>query len=221
MRIAAIDVGSNSVHMIICRIRPDFSFEVIDREKEMIRLGAGVLEGRVISETSMAVALQTLVKYKRLAESHGVDEIVAAATSAVREARNGSDFIAAVRNQLDIRVRIISGSEEARLIHLAAVYAVGVGARPAVVIDIGGGSTEITLGTAARMQLGRSFRLGAIRLTERFVCVHSPCFKTVLHEPIGERQRHRHLFLVGVGVHTRRLPIWRASVTRTWPLRVL
>src|SRR5437870_1572879 len=169
MRIAAIDVGSNSVHMIICRVRPDFSFEVIDREKEMIRLGAGVLEGRVITETSMAVALQTLSKYKRLAESHAVDEIVAAATSAVREARNGSDFIAAVRERVGIRVRVISGSEEARLIHLAAAYAVGVRARPAVVIDIGGGSTELTLGTAARMQMGRSFKLGAIRLTERFV----------------------------------------------------
>jgi len=168
MRIAAIDVGTNSVHMIICRIRPDFSFEVIDREKEMIRLGAGTLEGRLIPETSMAVALQTLAKYKRLAESHGVDEIVAAATSAVREARNGSDFIASVRDRVGIRVRIISGSEEARLIHLAAAYAVGVRGRPAVVIDIGGGSTEVTLGTAARMQLGRSFKLGAIRLTERF-----------------------------------------------------
>ena len=168
MRIAAIDVGTNSVHMIICRIRPDFSFEVIDREKDMIRLGAGGLEGRTLPETTVAVALQTLAKFRRLAESHAVDEIIAAATSAVREARNGADFIAAVRRDVGLRVRVISGTEEARLIHLAAAYASGVGARPSVVIDIGGGSTEVTLGTAARMQLGRSFKLGAIRLTERF-----------------------------------------------------
>lgn len=168
MRIAAIDLGTNSVHMIVCRIRPDLSFEVIDSEKDMIRLGAGGLGGRTLLDSSMAVAMQTLSKFRRLAESHGVDEIIAAATSAVREATNGADFIAAVQRDVGIRVRVISGTEEARLIHQAAVYAVGVGAAPAVVIDIGGGSTEITLGTAARMQLGRSFKLGAIRLTEKF-----------------------------------------------------
>jgi exopolyphosphatase/guanosine-5'-triphosphate,3'-diphosphate pyrophosphatase len=168
MRIAAIDIGTNSVHMIVCRIRPDLSFEVVDREKDMIRLGAGSLDGRTLGETHIAAALQTLAKYRRLAESHGVDEIIAAATSAVREAENGADFISAVRRDTGIHVRVISGTEEARLIHLAAAYAVGVGRQPAVVIDIGGGSTEITLGTSSRVQLGRSFRLGAIRLTERF-----------------------------------------------------
>ncbi len=169
MRIAAIDIGTNSIHMIVCRIRPDLSFEVIDREKDMIRLGAGGLEGRRLSETSMAVAMQTLSKFRRLAESHAVDEIIAAATSAVREATNGADFIAAVKRDVGIHARTISGTEEARLIHQAALYATGAGPKPAIVIDIGGGSTEITLGTAARMYLGRSFKLGAIRLTEHFV----------------------------------------------------
>jgi exopolyphosphatase/guanosine-5'-triphosphate,3'-diphosphate pyrophosphatase len=98
-----------------------------------------------------------------------VDEIIATATSAVREAENGADFVATVRRIVGIRVRIISGNEEARLIHLAAAYAAGVGGRPSVVIDIGGGSVELTLGTAARMQLGGSFKMGVIRLTERFV----------------------------------------------------
>jgi exopolyphosphatase/guanosine-5'-triphosphate,3'-diphosphate pyrophosphatase len=168
MRIAAIDIGTNSIHMIVCRIRPDLSFEVVDREKDMVRLGAGGLGGRRLTPSSMSVALQTLSKFKRLAESHGVDEIIAAATSAVREAANGADFIGAVNRDVGIRVRVISGTEEARLIHQAALYAAGVGPRPAVVIDIGGGSTEITAGTSRRMQLGRSFKLGAIRLTERF-----------------------------------------------------
>ena len=168
MRIAAIDVGSNSVHMIVCRIRPDLSFEVIDREKDMIRLGAGSLGGRPLPEPTVAVAMQTLSKFKRLAESHGVDEIVVAATSAVREAENGDAFIAAARREVGLRVRVISGTEEARLIHLAAAYATGVGRRASVVIDIGGGSTEITLGTAARVEFGRSFKLGTLRLTERF-----------------------------------------------------
>jgi len=168
MRLAAIDVGTNSIHMIVCRIRPDLSFEVIDREKDMIRLGAGGLEGRELPPATAAAAMQTLAKFRRLAESHGVDEIIAAATSAVREATNGGDFLAAVRRDIGIHVKAISGTEEARLIHLAAAYAVDLGRRAAVVIDIGGGSTEITLGTAHRLQLGRSFKLGAIRLTEKF-----------------------------------------------------
>ncbi len=169
MRLAAIDIGTNSVHMIIVRVRPDLSFEVVDREKEMVRLGAGGLDGRRLAPTAVTAALETLIKFKRLAATHEVDEVLATATSAVREAENGGDFVAAVRRDLGIRIRVISGKEEARLIHLAAVYAAGVGAHPSVVIDIGGGSVEITLGTAARMQMGGSFKIGVIRLTERFV----------------------------------------------------
>jgi exopolyphosphatase/guanosine-5'-triphosphate,3'-diphosphate pyrophosphatase len=169
MRIAAIDVGTNSIHMIVCRLRPDRSFEVIDREKDMVRLGTSALDGRALPEASMAAALQTLSRFRRLADSHGVDEIIATATSAVRETANGGDFVAAVQRDVGIRVRVISGTEEARLIHLAAVYAVDVGRRPVVVVDIGGGSTEITLGTAFRQHASRSFKLGALRLTERFV----------------------------------------------------
>src|SRR6188768_3779661 len=153
MRIATIDVGSNSVHMIVCQVRPDASFEVIDREKDMIRLGAGIIDGR-LPDANIAAALASLAKFRRLAESHGVDEIIVAATSAVREAENGTELITQARRQLGLRVRVISGFDEARLIHLAASYAIGIGSSRAIVLDIGGGSTEITLGTAARMESG-------------------------------------------------------------------
>lgn len=169
MRLAAIDIGTNSVHMIVVRVRPDLSFEVVDREKEMVRLGAGGLDGRRLAPTAVTAAYETLARFKRLAQTHEVDEILATATSAVREAENGGDFVATVRRELGIRVRIISGREEARLIHLAAAYAAGVGGHASVVVDIGGGSVEITYGTAARMQIGESFKVGVIRLTERFV----------------------------------------------------
>src|SRR2546426_5365890 len=169
MRIAAIDIGTNSVHMIVVQVRPDLSFEVIDREKVMVRLGAGGLGGRALTTESMNAALQTLSKFKRLADSHGVDEIVAAATSATREAENGGAFLAEIARQTGIRPRVISGAEEARLIHQAAVYGVDVASARAVVIDIGGGSVEITLGTGTEMQLARSFKVGVIRLTEQFV----------------------------------------------------
>lgn len=169
MRIAAIDIGTNSIHMIVVQVRPDLSFEVVDREKDMVRLGAGGLDGRKLTPTAIGSALQTLAKFKRLAESHKVDEIVAAATSATREAVNGGDFIAEVDRQTGIRVRVITGTEEARLIHLAAGYGVDVGGTTAVVVDIGGGSVEVTLGTATQLTLGKSFKTGVIRLTERFV----------------------------------------------------
>ena len=169
MRIAAIDIGTNSIHMIVVKVRPDLSFEVIDREKDMVRLGAGGLDGKNLTPTAMSAALQTLAKFRRLAESNKVDEIVAAATSATREAENGGDFIAEVGRQTGIRIRVISGTEEARLIHLAAGYGVDVGGSTAAVIDIGGGSVEVTLGTATQLSLGKSFKTGVIRLTERFV----------------------------------------------------
>jgi exopolyphosphatase/guanosine-5'-triphosphate,3'-diphosphate pyrophosphatase len=181
MRIAAIDIGTNSVHMIVVRVRPDLSFEVIDREKAMVRLGAGGLGGRALTSEAMTAALQALSRFKRLAESHRVDQILAAATSATREARNGGEFLARIERDTGIRPRVISGVEEARLIHQAAVYGVDVAGGRAVVIDIGGGSVEITLGTATTVQLARSFKIGAIRLTERLV----------RSDPLSERDERR------------------------------
>jgi exopolyphosphatase/guanosine-5'-triphosphate,3'-diphosphate pyrophosphatase len=168
MRLAAIDIGTNSVHMIVVQVRSDFSFEVIDREKEMVRLGAGGLDGKKMTREAMTAALQALSKFERLARSHQVDEILAAATSATREAENGGELLAEIERQTGIRPRIITGTEEARLIHLAAVYGVDT-PKPAVVIDIGGGSVEVTLGAGDQVRYGRSFKLGVIRLTERFV----------------------------------------------------
>src|SRR5690242_21099996 len=106
MRLAAIDIGTNSVHMIVVRVRPDISFEVIDREKAMVRLGAGGLDGKALTAEAMAAAMQALSKFKRLAESHGVDEIVAAATSATREARNGGEFLARIARETGIRPKV-------------------------------------------------------------------------------------------------------------------
>jgi len=168
MRLAAIDIGTNSVHMIVVHVRPDFSFEVVDREKEMVRLGAGGLDGKKLTHEAMNAALQALSKFAHLAQSHQVDEILAVATSATREAENGGAFLRAIERRTGIRARLITGTEEARLIHLAAVYGVDT-PKPAVVIDIGGGSVEITLGGKTDVEFARSFKIGVIRLTERFV----------------------------------------------------
>jgi exopolyphosphatase/guanosine-5'-triphosphate,3'-diphosphate pyrophosphatase len=155
--------------MIVVRVRPDLSFEVIDREKVMVRLGAGGLDGRSLTSEAVTGALQALARFRRLAESHHVDQMLAVATSATREARNGGEFLARVERETGIRPRVITGVQEARLIHQAAVYGVNVGSARAVVVDVGGGSVEITLGTAGAIHLARSFKIGVIRLTERFV----------------------------------------------------
>lgn len=181
MRLAAIDIGTNSIHMIVVRVRPDLSFEIIDREKEMVRLGAGGLDGRALTPKAMQAALQVLSKFRRLAESHQVERIMAVATSAVREAENGGEFLKAIVDQTGIRARIISGPEEARLIHLAAAYGLGLSDDVTVVVDIGGGSVEITQGTGSTLATGKSFKLGVIRLTERFV----------QSDPITEREERR------------------------------
>src|SRR5262245_33866294 len=186
MRIAAIDIGTNSLHMIVVRVRPDLSFEVIDREKEMVRLGAGGLDGRSLTAEAVHSALQVLSKFKRLADSHGVDEIIAVATSATREAENGGEFLNAITSATGIRPRVISGTEEARLTHQAAVYGVGATGDVAVVVDIGGGSVEVTRGSGPNVEMGRSFKLGVIRLTERFV-------KSDPLSPRDERKLHRHI----------------------------
>src|SRR5437763_5290119 len=108
MRLAAIDIGTNSVHMIVVQVRSDFSFQIIDREKEMVRLGAGGLDGRALTPDAMHAALQVLSKFRRLAESHSVEEIIAVATSATREAENGGQFLKTVTHQTGIRPRVIS-----------------------------------------------------------------------------------------------------------------
>src|SRR5688572_10649315 len=181
MRIAAIDIGTNSVHMIVVQVRADLSFEVVDREKSMVRLGAGGLDGRALTADAMSSALQALSKFKRLATAHQVDVTLAVATSATREARNGGEFLARIERETGIRPRVIAGPEEARLIHQAATYGVDVGSGRAVVVDIGGGSVELTLGTATEMQVARSFKIGVIRLTERFI----------KSDPLSERDERR------------------------------
>jgi exopolyphosphatase / guanosine-5'-triphosphate,3'-diphosphate pyrophosphatase len=169
MRLAAIDIGTNSIHMIVVQVKADLSFEIVDREKEMVRLGAGGLDGRDLAPGAIASALDTLARFKQIAESRQADEVLAVATSAVREAPNGGEFLKTVAERTGIRPRVIPGTEEARLVHKAAVYGVDATSGTTVVIDIGGGSMEVTLGTATEVHLARSFKLGVLRLTDQFV----------------------------------------------------
>ncbi|MDJ0572499.1 MAG: Ppx/GppA family phosphatase [Pleurocapsa sp. MO_192.B19] len=168
MKLAAIDIGTNSIHMIIVEATRQNSFEIIAREKEMAKLGAGVFASNYISDRAFEVGLETIRRYVQLADSLGVDEIITAATSAIREAHNGEDFLNQVVAQTGLCPRIISGKEEARLIFLAVRNSIALEEDKALVLDIGGGSTEAVVGDRSKIFFRDSMPLGVLRLLDMF-----------------------------------------------------
>jgi exopolyphosphatase/guanosine-5'-triphosphate,3'-diphosphate pyrophosphatase len=173
MRVAAIDVGSNSVHMLIADAA-NGHLEVVDRVKEMVRLGRRCFSTGRLSAESMELAVRALSNFRRLAQVRRVGRIRAVATSAVREARNRNDFIRRVKHDAGITVEIISGAEEARLIFQAARHAMGLEGGPHLLVDVGGGSAELVLVRDGRPLWMRSLKLGAARLTEQFLVNDPP-----------------------------------------------
>ncbi len=169
MKLAAIDIGTNSIHMVVVKVLQKRNFEVIDRVKEMAKLGAGVFATNRLSDRAYKLGLDTIERYVRLAEELGVDEIITAATSATREAQNGEAFLKEVVRRTGIRPRIISGKEEARLIFLAVRNAIALEkGENALVLDIGGGSTEAVVGNRQDILFGTSMKLGVLRLLDMF-----------------------------------------------------
>jgi exopolyphosphatase/guanosine-5'-triphosphate,3'-diphosphate pyrophosphatase len=168
MKIAAIDLGSNSFHMVIVETNARGGFRVIAGEKEMVRLGASTLSRGSISAAAMRRGLDVLRKYKRIARTQGVDKTIALATSAVREARNGEDFLDRVGHEIGVWPKAISGEGEARLIYLAALHSVHLEGKRALVVDIGGGSVELALGEGGRLEWVASEKLGVLRMAAAF-----------------------------------------------------
>jgi exopolyphosphatase/guanosine-5'-triphosphate,3'-diphosphate pyrophosphatase len=164
--VAALDIGTNSFHLVVAKPVPG-GFEVVTREKEVVRLGHGGGDMKEISEEAMERGVKCLVRLAAIAESH-LAEVRAVATSAVREAKNRGEFLKRVRKATKLDIEVVSGVEEARLIHLGVLNAVGVHDRPMFVADIGGGSTEVVVGLDDEVLFARSFKLGAVRLTDRF-----------------------------------------------------
>lgn len=164
--VAALDIGTNSFHLVVAKPVPG-GFEVVTREKEVVRLGHGGGDMKELSDEAIERGVKCLQRLAAIAESHEA-EVRAVATSAVREAKNRSDFIKQVRKTAGIEIEVVSGVEEARLIHLGVLNAIGIHDRPMFVCDIGGGSTEVVVGLDDEVLFARSFKLGAVRLTDRF-----------------------------------------------------
>ncbi len=169
LRIAAIDVGSNSVHMIVAQIDSDGSVTTLWRVKEMVGLGRISFPSKALSIEAMDRAVASLARMKQAARMREAEKIVAVATSAIREADNGGDLIERIKAELKLYVKVVSAREEARLIYLGVRNAHDLGKKPHLIIDIGGGSVEFIVGDAKEARLLESRKLGAARITAQFV----------------------------------------------------
>ena len=168
MKLAALDIGTNSFHLIVASISDNGNFEIIDREKEVIRLSAGNIgDVKIIQPESIQRAIDAIKRFKEIADSHQAT-IRATATSAVRESLNKDEFISRVLENTGVEIEVISGLEEARLIYLGVLKAIPVFNKKTLAIDIGGGSTEFIIGLKNNILYSNSLKLGAVRLTQRF-----------------------------------------------------
>jgi exopolyphosphatase/guanosine-5'-triphosphate,3'-diphosphate pyrophosphatase len=165
--LAAVDIGTNSLHLVVARVTGPHRFEILAREKEMVRLGSGGGDMTHLDDDAIDRGITALFRFREVADVHGA-RLAAVATSAVREAENRLVFIQRARAEAGVDVEVISGFEEARLIYLGVLQAVPVFDSQLLLCDIGGGSTELLLGFRGETLAARSLKLGAVRLNERF-----------------------------------------------------
>jgi exopolyphosphatase / guanosine-5'-triphosphate,3'-diphosphate pyrophosphatase len=179
LKVAAIDIGSNSIKLVVVDAAASDSFAVLAREKEVVRLGQDTLRRGRLSQTAIERAITCVQRFRTAAEVRQADTIAAVATASVREASNSSQFLKQVEKTTGVRVEVLSGPEEARLIGLAASR--GCGNRDAISlnIDIGGGSTEISLFRNGKPLSLHSIRVGAVRLNERYLKSDPPKEKEI------------------------------------------
>ncbi len=164
-----IDIGTNSVRLLVVRINPNRSYNVLSQEKEVVRLGDGEFRDQMLTPEAIYRGVTVVKKFAELSRAYGGEEIVAVATSAAREAKNQIDLLNRLREEARVDVSVVSGKEEARLIYLGVASGVHIKDRKALFIDIGGGSTEIIIGDQENYTYLDSLRLGAIRLTNLFL----------------------------------------------------
>ncbi len=169
-RIAAIDIGTNSFHLLVAAVDPKLrTFRIVQAEKVTTRLGERDPETGDLTVEAMRRGLETLRQFRDLSASHQVEQIITAATSAVREANNGRDFLQTILDELGMEVDLVSGPEEARLIYLGVLSGMPFGDCPHLLLDIGGGSTELILADGRDARALTSTRVGAVRLQRDFV----------------------------------------------------
>lgn len=166
--VAFMDIGTNSVRLLLVRINPNKSYTILSDQKEIVRLGEGEFVEQHLQPEAMKRAVLVCRKFAEMARAYHAEEILAVATSATREAENRNEFIRRLKREAQLDVRVVSGREEARLIYLGVASGYHLEDRQAVFIDIGGGSTEVIVGNQHEYAHLDSLKLGAIRLTSLF-----------------------------------------------------
>jgi exopolyphosphatase/guanosine-5'-triphosphate,3'-diphosphate pyrophosphatase len=167
--VAFIDIGTNSVRLLVVRINPNFSYTVISQEKEVVRLGEQEFKDNALKQQAMERTILVCKKFADLASTYGANKIISVGTSAIREAGNQQEFLQKLTDKVGFIVHVISGMDEARLIYLGVSSSVDIFDEKAIFIDLGGGSTEIVIGDRQRTYYVTSLKLGAIRLTTQFI----------------------------------------------------
>jgi exopolyphosphatase/guanosine-5'-triphosphate,3'-diphosphate pyrophosphatase len=182
--IAAIDVGTNAMRLVIGSVNRDHRIELLENIREPVRLGKDVFAKGSIAEETTERAIEAFQKFKRLIDKYGVEHIKAVATSATREALNSDIFIDRIAQATGIDIATIAGEEEARLIHLAVADRVNLRNKRAILIDIGGGSVEVTLVSDGGISATVSFNMGTVRLLQKLEQerVGEPRFNQLVHE---------------------------------------
>jgi exopolyphosphatase/guanosine-5'-triphosphate,3'-diphosphate pyrophosphatase len=164
-----VDIGTNAIRLLVVRINPNFSYTVVSQEKEVVRLGEEEFKDNILKPEAIDRAIFVCGKFASLAKTYGASEIIAVGTSAIREAQNQCEFIQKLHEETGLNVNVISEQEEARLIWLGVSSGIDIGDQKAIFIDLGGGSTEIAIGSQHQYFYLNSLKLGAIRLTSKFI----------------------------------------------------
>ncbi len=184
--VAAMDLGSNSFHLAVFRVRPDLTLEPVAKEKEMLRLGEHVYRDGSFSDEAISAAVRTVAQFHAISESFGAQVIVAKATASFRDAENAQELIDAIWARTRVKVQVISGHEEATLIFDAIRAACHLGSRPVLGADLGGGSLELMLGDQRQLIAARSLRLGVGRLRAKFHDEHQAAIRDYVARELGE-----------------------------------
>src|SRR6476619_3299061 len=170
-RVAVIDVGSNSTRLLVADV--DGGGSVLERQSRVTRLGRGVDLSGQLADEAIEAACAAIGDYVEICREKGTERVAAIATSAVRDASNGAAFVAELRERFALSARVLDGEEEARLTYLGATSE-RLPTRPTLVVDIGGGSTELIVGRASEIEFHTSLQAGVVRHTERHIATDPP-----------------------------------------------
>ncbi|PLX92073.1 MAG: Ppx/GppA family phosphatase, partial [Desulfuromonas sp.] len=208
-RLAAIDIGTNSIRCLVVEATPTGDYRLLDDEKATVRLGEGMQASGRISKTAWERARVALKRMREIADGLGVVAIEAVATSAVRKAKNGAAFVAVMKEEAGVEVQVISGEEEAELAILSARHNFSMGSSHYALVDIGGGSAELVFATGEAIQDVASMELGAVFLSETFLR-HDPVtgkelkalrahIRSCLQKAFSDRSFPPRQYLIGSG----------------------